>query len=303
MRTEKKTGRGENLSLYIRTIWVFIALVLLTSLGGLLPAALADYTEGYLQYVLNDGRVEITGYFGEETETVVPARIAGYPVSVIRTGAFSAAETLTKVTLPDTVTEIREGAFSEGQAVVYTTQDALQTVSFPATYENTGETATGVVVTGAEAEYASTEQTSTSVTGVTTTINTEKENSSVTTDSYGLTDFGTIQVNEMDPYSEEIEFDEAQSEVFGTAAPVSTPEAVIPEKQAESGAETIEQETAEKRAAEEKQNNLPASRSLFLAAVFAAIAAAAAVVLLILTAAERRRSSRAYRNRPGARSR
>ena len=207
----KTKERGENLSLYIRTVWVFIALLCLASLGGLLPAALADYTEGYLQYVLNDGRVEITGYFGEETETVVPARIAGYPVCVIRTGAFSEAETLTKVTIPDTVTEIREGAFSEGQAVVYTTQDALQTVSFPATYENTGETATGVVITGAEGEYASTEQTSTSATGVTTTINKEKENSTVTTDSSGLTDSGTIQVDEMDPYSEEIEFDEAQN--------------------------------------------------------------------------------------------
>ena len=282
----------------IRTLTVSLALLFLISLGGLLPVAFADYTEGYLQYVLNDGRVEITGYFGEETETVVPARIAGYPVCVIRTGAFSEAETLTSVTLPDTVTEIQEGAFSEGQAVVYTTQDVLQTVSFPATYENTGETATGAVITGAEGEYASTEQTSTSATGVTTTINKEKENSTVTTDSSGLTDSGTIKVDEMDPYSEEIEFDEAQSEVFGAAAPVSTPEAVMPEKQAESGAETIEQETAEITAAEEEQNTLPGSRSLLPAAVFAAIAAAAAIVLLILTKAERKRSSRAYRNRP-----
>lgn len=170
----------------IRTLTVFLALLLLSFAAGLLPAAFADYTEGYLQYVLNDGRVEITGYFGEETETVVPARIAGYPVCVIRTGAFSEAETLTRVTLPDTVTEIREGAFSEGQAVVYTTQDALQTVSFPATYEKPDtavDTAAGTVVNGMEESSAASEQ----------TVEVE------------------TAVEEPDPYSEEIEFDEAQN--------------------------------------------------------------------------------------------
>ena len=63
-------------------------------------AASADYTEGYFEYILGRNCVEITGYFGDETETTVPARIAGYPVCVIRAGAFSDADSLSLIVLP-----------------------------------------------------------------------------------------------------------------------------------------------------------------------------------------------------------
>ncbi len=93
-------------------------------LAALTAAAHADYTEGYFEYVLGEDRVEITGYFGDESETTVPARIAGYPVCVIRSGAFSNAKTLAVIHLPDCIMEIQEGAFSAGQSVVYSGVDA-----------------------------------------------------------------------------------------------------------------------------------------------------------------------------------
>ena len=88
------------------------------------------YTEGYLEYRVEDDAISICGYFGSESEVTVPAFIAGYPVSEIASGAFEDAETVEKVNLPDTIMRIEEGAFGRNQTVVYdsNTSDPKPTV-------------------------------------------------------------------------------------------------------------------------------------------------------------------------------
>lgn len=89
------------------------------------------YTEGYLEYYLKDNSISICGYFGSENEVTVPASIAGYPVSEIEAGAFSDAETVTKVNLPDTIMRIEEGAFAGNQRVIYDSNTSNPTVDVP----------------------------------------------------------------------------------------------------------------------------------------------------------------------------
>ena len=103
--------------------------------------AWADYTEGYYEYVLGDHCVEITGYFGDEEETEIPARIAGYPVCIIRSGAFADADSLSVITLPDTIMEIQDGAFSAEQTIVYTSPPVISEED--AGGQGTGETGAG----------------------------------------------------------------------------------------------------------------------------------------------------------------
>lgn len=106
------------------------------------------YTEGYLEYRIEDDAISICGYFGSESEVTVPAFIAGYPVSEISAGAFEDAETVEKVNLPDTIMRIEEGAFGRNQTVVYdsNTSDPKPTVpgdvETPGNSENT-ETSSG----------------------------------------------------------------------------------------------------------------------------------------------------------------
>lgn len=109
-----------------KTVSLLLVLLLMTALS---ITASADYTEGYFEYILGDNCIEITGYFGDETETTVPARIAGYPVCVIRSGAFSQAESLSVIHLPDCIMEVQAGAFGNGQSVLY---DPAASVRAPA---------------------------------------------------------------------------------------------------------------------------------------------------------------------------
>lgn len=82
-------------------------------------AAETTYTEGYLEYHIEDNAISISGYFGKESVVTVPASIAGYPVSEIASGAFSDCETVTEIRLPDSIMEIERDAFSGSQTVVY----------------------------------------------------------------------------------------------------------------------------------------------------------------------------------------
>lgn len=75
--------------------------------------ASAAETEGDWQYTVNeDGEtVTLSKYNGTDAEVAVPATLGGLPVTVIGTWVFEDCTTLTSVTFPDSVTEIREGAF------------------------------------------------------------------------------------------------------------------------------------------------------------------------------------------------
>lgn len=77
------------------------------------------YTEGDFYYVLQDDAIEITGYFGSDSEVTLPSVIAGYPVCVIQTGAFTKSDIVKTINLPDTIMEIQEGAIAQGITVTY----------------------------------------------------------------------------------------------------------------------------------------------------------------------------------------
>ena len=63
-------------------------------------------------YRLSDGQIIIEGYNGRSGALVLPAEINGYPVTIIgEGGAQGLSPNLTSVIIPDTVTNISNGAF------------------------------------------------------------------------------------------------------------------------------------------------------------------------------------------------
>lgn len=79
------------------------------------------YTLGNYQYTVEDNSVTIVCYTGTSSVVDVPGMIAGNPVNIIAAGAFSNNTYVTTVNLPDTIMEVREGAFSPTQTVNYNT--------------------------------------------------------------------------------------------------------------------------------------------------------------------------------------
>ncbi|MBQ8287442.1 MAG: leucine-rich repeat domain-containing protein [Clostridia bacterium] len=74
--------------------------------------------EGDFEYAVNaDDTVTVVSYEGDDTEVVVPEKIAGKTVTVIGEKAFAYEGSITSVKLPDTVTEIGFGAFAQCFAV------------------------------------------------------------------------------------------------------------------------------------------------------------------------------------------
>src|SRR5690242_2749344 len=87
-----------------KLIRLFVALVWLAS-----PALV----QAQLTYTTNNGAITITGYFtAAGLDVVIPASIDGYPVTSIGDGAFQGSS-LTSVTIPNSVTNIGDNAFSE----------------------------------------------------------------------------------------------------------------------------------------------------------------------------------------------
>uniref|UniRef100_UPI0025F393B2 leucine-rich repeat domain-containing protein n=1 Tax=uncultured Ruminococcus sp. TaxID=165186 RepID=UPI0025F393B2 len=90
--------------------------------GTALPAAVssfdtavtanADVFGDFSYRLLDDGTVEITRYYGSDTEVKVPAEIDGKAVSSINYTAFNHRSSLTSITIPDSVTSINNAAFS-----------------------------------------------------------------------------------------------------------------------------------------------------------------------------------------------
>ena len=76
-----------------------------------IPPVEEEEEDGFLYEVRGD-HVAITGYTGTPEVLAIPAEIEGLPVTVIDGFAFYFCESLTEITLPDTVTFIDEFAFS-----------------------------------------------------------------------------------------------------------------------------------------------------------------------------------------------
>lgn len=77
------------------------------------------YISKYFRYTVEEQSVTILGYNGSESEVAIPAQIARNPVNVIAKGAFVDCDTVLKITLPDTIMIIEEGAFAPGQIIVH----------------------------------------------------------------------------------------------------------------------------------------------------------------------------------------
>ncbi|HEY8364465.1 MAG TPA: leucine-rich repeat protein, partial [Haloplasmataceae bacterium] len=65
-----------------------------------------------MQYIIIDGNITITRYFGYETILDVPSKIREYNVTSIGDGAFSNCINLINITIPEGITSIGNGAFS-----------------------------------------------------------------------------------------------------------------------------------------------------------------------------------------------
>lgn len=114
-----------------KKILLFLSNILLVLMVAFQVEASDVYTEDYLKYTINDNAICICGYFGSEKEVTIPATIAGYPVSEIASGAFSNADTVEKVNLPDTVMKVENNAFSMKQIVVYNSNTEQPEISSP----------------------------------------------------------------------------------------------------------------------------------------------------------------------------
>lgn len=119
----------------MRNPFLYRVFAVLMMLCLLCISALADYTESemaeeeYLAYTEwfnsifqykygdfyynynEDGTIRITFYDGRQGDVTIPAEIAGQPVTVIGSAAFSQTYRLETITLPESVTLIEERAF------------------------------------------------------------------------------------------------------------------------------------------------------------------------------------------------
>jgi hypothetical protein len=86
-------------------LWVYATELLLVSL--LLPTA----GQAQFTYTSNNGSITITGYTGPGGAVTIPSTINSLPVRDIGMVAFY-FKPVTSVTIPDSVTDIGEGAFS-----------------------------------------------------------------------------------------------------------------------------------------------------------------------------------------------
>ena len=64
-------------------------------------------------YLINDDRVCITKYLGDEEEVVVPREIDGFPVVAIGDFAFRGAKQIESIRIPDSVLSIGKEAFCD----------------------------------------------------------------------------------------------------------------------------------------------------------------------------------------------
>ncbi|MBL9171037.1 MAG: leucine-rich repeat protein [Verrucomicrobiales bacterium] len=88
----------------------------------------ADYV-----YTAVDGKVTITGYFGNGRVATIPSTIDGLPVTAIGSLAFFHRSSLTNVTIPDSVTSIGSYAFARCTL--------LESITIPDNLTNIGDAA------------------------------------------------------------------------------------------------------------------------------------------------------------------
>ena len=86
---------------------IFVVLLsILTSFGNVLYADEELYTEGNLQYTINnDSRIEVAYYYGKETTFTIPWTIGVYQIVDFKDGSFTNSD-VTTIRVPDYYTII-----------------------------------------------------------------------------------------------------------------------------------------------------------------------------------------------------
>lgn len=109
----------------------------ISDVAGISIVTQEDFSESDWNYEIYDNHVEIIAYTGNETNLVIPNSIKGKSVTSIGISAFepssSEESVLVTVTLPDTVTTIKESAFALCQN--------LTEINLPANLSSVGDSA------------------------------------------------------------------------------------------------------------------------------------------------------------------
>jgi hypothetical protein len=84
----------------------------LVFLTALLVSALPRCSQGQLTFTTNNGAITITRYTGSDGNVMIPASTNGYPVTGISSGAFPPGNSVASVTIPNSITNIGNGAFA-----------------------------------------------------------------------------------------------------------------------------------------------------------------------------------------------
>ena len=108
-----KNKRQENGDMKKMIIWLLAAALLLVPFGMSAEAEnqAEEFEYGdYIYHKLEDGSALIWTYLGEDEAVVIPEELDGCPVMAVGP-AFMGNRQIREVTMPDTVTELCEGAF------------------------------------------------------------------------------------------------------------------------------------------------------------------------------------------------
>lgn len=97
-----------------RTVRILSAILAAIMVFSMMPMTTFAETSGDFEYIiLDDGTAEITGYNGNDKILDIPSSIDGYAVTRIGISAFAHCESVTSVTVPDSVTFVGDSAFRD----------------------------------------------------------------------------------------------------------------------------------------------------------------------------------------------
>ena len=107
-------------------------------------------TQGDFEYSVWNNKAEITDYTGSATQLSIPSELGGYPVTSIGDYAFYYCDSLTSITIPDSVTSIGDSAFQSCDSLAsITIPDSVTSIGDDAFYSCNSLTSTTVDVNNA----------------------------------------------------------------------------------------------------------------------------------------------------------